>query len=117
MASRLLITKSLALLEKEAADTEHGLKRALSVVDLTMLGVGAIIGAGIFVLTGVAAGPHAGAPPVLSFLGAGPDAPPGGGCPDQGGRGPHQRRRLFCPPGGGGGPAWGPRHCAVLRGG
>lgn len=71
MASRLLITKSLALLEKEAADTEHGLKRALSVVDLTMLGVGAIIGAGIFVLTGTAAATNAGPAIVLSFVLAG----------------------------------------------
>ena len=55
MASRLFITKPLEQLFKEAADAEHGLKRALSVVDLTMLGVGAIIGAGIFVLTGTAA--------------------------------------------------------------
>ena len=71
MASRLFITKPLEQLFKEAADAEHGLKRALSVVDLTMLGVGAIIGAGIFVLTGVAAAQHAGPAIVLSFVAAG----------------------------------------------
>src|SRR3990172_12880932 len=71
MASRFLITKSLALRKKEPADTEHGLKRALSAVDLTMLGVGAIIGAGIFVLTGTAAATNAGPAIVLSFVLAG----------------------------------------------
>ncbi len=71
MASQLFVTKSLDLLMKEATDTEHGLRRALSVLDLTMLGVGAIIGAGIFVLTGVAAAMHAGPAIVLSFVAAG----------------------------------------------
>lgn len=68
MASRLFITKPLSLLQREAADTEHGLKRALRAIDLVMLGVGAIIGAGIFVLTGQAAAQHAGPAIVLSFI-------------------------------------------------
>lgn len=68
MASRLFITKSMQQLQKEAADTEHGLKRALSRLDLIMLGVGAIIGAGIFVLTGNAAAQYAGPAVVLSFV-------------------------------------------------
>ncbi|MFQ5926561.1 MAG: amino acid permease [Terriglobia bacterium] len=67
MANRLLITKPLSLLQAEAIETEHGLKRALRAVDLVMLGVGAIIGAGIFVLTGQAAAQHAGPAIVLSF--------------------------------------------------
>ncbi|MBI4467636.1 MAG: amino acid permease [Acidobacteria bacterium] len=71
MASRLLITKPLSLLQQEAADTEHGLKRALRAIDLVMLGVGAIIGAGIFVLTGNAAASHAGPAIVLSMVLAG----------------------------------------------
>ncbi|MFQ5816420.1 MAG: amino acid permease [Terriglobia bacterium] len=71
MASRLFITKPLSLLQQEAADTEHGLKRALGRIDLVMLGVGAIIGAGIFVLTGQAAAAHAGPAIVLSFILAG----------------------------------------------
>src|SRR3970040_1797106 len=58
MASPLFLTKPLSQLQREADDTEHGLKRALRAVDLTMLGVGAIIGAGIFVLTGTAAATH-----------------------------------------------------------
>lgn len=51
------------------ADT--GLKRNLTALDLTLLGVGAIIGAGIFVLTGVAAATHAGPAIVLSYILAG----------------------------------------------
>ncbi len=43
-------------------------KKELSAFDLTMLGVGAIIGTGIFVLTGVAAAEHAGPALVLSFI-------------------------------------------------
>lgn len=48
---------------------EHlGLKKCLSAFDLTMLGIGAIIGTGIFVLTGVAAATQAGPAVVLSFV-------------------------------------------------
>lgn len=71
MANRLFITKPLSLLQREAADTEHGLKRALGATDLVMLGVGAIVGAGIFVLTGQAAANYAGPAIVLSFILAG----------------------------------------------
>lgn len=45
-----------------------GLKRCLSAFDLTFLGVGAIIGTGIFVLTGVAAATQAGPAVVVSFI-------------------------------------------------
>jgi APA family basic amino acid/polyamine antiporter len=51
------------------ADT--GLKRALTAFDLTLLGIGAIIGAGIFVLTGIAAATKAGPAIVLSYCVAG----------------------------------------------
>ncbi|KAK9811336.1 hypothetical protein WJX72_002052 [[Myrmecia] bisecta] len=44
------------------------MKRCLGAVDLVMLGIGAIIGAGVFVLTGVAAAEHAGPAVVVSFL-------------------------------------------------
>lgn len=71
MAGQFFATKSIDKLMKEASDTEHGLKRALGPVDLVMLGVGAIIGAGIFVLTGQAAAQHAGPAIVLSFVLAG----------------------------------------------
>jgi APA family basic amino acid/polyamine antiporter len=68
--SQLLRTKRIEQL-MHTADSEHGLKRALGAIDLTMLGVGAIIGAGIFVLTGNAAAQHAGPAIVLSMIGAG----------------------------------------------
>lgn len=48
-----------------------GLKRVLGPLDLTLLGIGAIIGAGIFVLTGVAAATQAGPSIVLSYVVAG----------------------------------------------
>jgi basic amino acid/polyamine antiporter, APA family len=55
------------------AETEgdHGLRRVLGPVALTALGVGCIIGAGIFVLTGLAANQYAGPALVLSFVVAG----------------------------------------------
>jgi APA family basic amino acid/polyamine antiporter len=68
MASPLFATKSIAQLKAEAADNEHGLKRALSALNLTTLGIGAIIGAGIFVLTGQAAAGYAGPAIMLSFI-------------------------------------------------
>ena len=63
-----LVTKPMSVLLNEAADEAHGLKRALSALNLTMLGVGGIIGAGIFVLTGQAAAQYAGPAIVLSFI-------------------------------------------------
>lgn len=51
------------------ADT--GLKRCLTALDLTLLGIGAIIGAGIFVLTGLAAATQAGPAITISFIVAG----------------------------------------------
>ncbi len=71
MASQLFATKSVEQLMHTAESGEHGLKRALGPIDLTMLGVGAIIGAGIFVLTGNAAAAHAGPAIVLSMVLAG----------------------------------------------
>ena len=51
--ANLLATKPLNLLMEEARETgEHSLKRTLGVFQLTALGVGAIIGAGIFVMVG-----------------------------------------------------------------
>ncbi|MGH7665333.1 MAG: amino acid permease [Gemmatimonadaceae bacterium] len=64
--------KSMASLQGEASEEgAHTLTRALSATNLTLLGIGAIIGAGIFVLTGTAAAQHAGPAIVLSFLLAG----------------------------------------------
>jgi basic amino acid/polyamine antiporter, APA family len=68
----LFATKSIDKIIAEAQETgEHTLKKTLSALDLTMLGIGAIIGTGIFVLTGQAAGKHAGPAVVLSMILAG----------------------------------------------
>ncbi|MGQ0503447.1 MAG: amino acid permease [Panacagrimonas sp.] len=50
------------------ANANTGLKRCLTAFDLTLLGIGCIIGTGIFVLSGVAAAQHAGPAIVLSFI-------------------------------------------------
>jgi APA family basic amino acid/polyamine antiporter len=55
----------------EAEDSSQPLKRVLGPLDLTLLGIGAIIGTGIFVLTGQAAAAHAGPAVVLSMVIAG----------------------------------------------
>ncbi|WP_027415484.1 amino acid permease [Aneurinibacillus terranovensis] len=60
--------KSISALLKNTETKEGGLKKALGAFDLTMLGIGAIIGTGIFVLTGVAAAEHAGPALILSFI-------------------------------------------------
>jgi basic amino acid/polyamine antiporter, APA family len=65
----LWATKSVTALRADAEAThERSLKRALGPVNLIMLGIGAIIGAGIFVLTGIAAALQAGPAVILSFL-------------------------------------------------
>src|SRR6476660_4963295 len=71
MDSNLLRTKSI---EQLVGDAEHGgkaLKLTLSALDLTLLGIGAIIGTGIFVLTGTAAANQAGPGIALSYMLAG----------------------------------------------
>ncbi len=69
---RLLATKPLSILTKEANEVgENTLRRSLGPVNLITLGIGAIIGAGIFVLTGQAAALHAGPAVALSFIFAG----------------------------------------------
>ncbi|CAA9892354.1 Methylthioribose transporter [Candidatus Methylobacter favarea] len=52
-------------------DIDYGLKRCLSTWDLAFLGIGAIIGTGIFVLTGIAAATQSGPAVVVSFIIAG----------------------------------------------
>jgi basic amino acid/polyamine antiporter, APA family len=66
----LLRRKSVTDLQTEAL-TDQSLKRALGALNLTMLGIGAIIGTGIFVLTGTVAAINAGPAVVLSFVLAG----------------------------------------------
>jgi basic amino acid/polyamine antiporter, APA family len=71
MKNKLLARKSLADLQAEASSTEHGLKRVLGPWHLIFLGIGAIVGAGIFVITGHAAAQYAGPAVTLSFVLAG----------------------------------------------
>ncbi|WP_409273559.1 amino acid permease [Neobacillus sp. SCS-31] len=60
--------KSIEQLLLEAGKKDIKLKKDLGAFDLSMLGIGAIIGTGIFVLTGVAAATHAGPALILSFI-------------------------------------------------
>jgi APA family basic amino acid/polyamine antiporter len=70
--TKLLATKPLDTLLNEAQETgEHSLRRALGPINLLTLGIGAIIGAGIFVITGQAAAQFAGPAILLSFILAG----------------------------------------------
>src|ERR671935_1274298 len=66
----LLRRKSVTQLQADAA-SDQSLKRALGPLNLTALGVGAIIGTGIFVLTGTVAAQNAGPAVILSFVLAG----------------------------------------------
>jgi len=61
-------TKSIEALHADIADAKHSLNRSLSAWNLVFLGIGCIIGAGIFVLSGHAAAAHAGPSVVLSFI-------------------------------------------------
>ncbi|OLR27182.1 amino acid permease [Bacillus cereus] len=60
--------KSILTLLAQSSTKKESLKKELGALDLTMLGIGAIIGTGIFVLTGVVAAEHAGPALILSFL-------------------------------------------------
>jgi len=67
--ANLLLKKPLDTILHEAAETgEHTLKRSLGATNLVSLGIGAIIGTGIFVLTGTVAAEHSGPGVVYSFI-------------------------------------------------
>ncbi|MDO9213417.1 MAG: amino acid permease [Methylococcales bacterium] len=68
MALQIFRTKHVT---SEDEGVDHGLKRCLSAWDLAFLGIGAIIGTGIFVLTGIAAATQSGPAVMLSFVIAG----------------------------------------------
>ncbi len=70
MANQLFARKSLKVLLAEMAG-EHRLRRVLGPITLTSLGIGAVIGAGIFVATGKAANDTAGPALMVSYLVAG----------------------------------------------
>ena len=66
-ANPLFATKSVDQLRTDA-DAAHGLKRTLGPADLVMLGIGAIIGAGLFVRTAAAAANNAGPSVTIGFI-------------------------------------------------
>lgn len=67
LAGDLIRTKSLERLNADAEAGEHTLQRTLGPWSLVGLGIGAVIGAGLFSLTGIAAAQHAGPAVVISF--------------------------------------------------
>ena len=71
MDSNLLKTKSIEQLVRDVEERGKALRRSLTAWDLTLLGIGAIIGTGIFVLTGIAAANQAGPAIVVSYMVAG----------------------------------------------
>jgi len=68
MGSKLFTIKPIQELLDEASENKQGFKKALTATNLTTLGIGGIIGAGIFVLTGQAAAQYAGPAIVISFI-------------------------------------------------
>jgi len=64
----LFRTKSVDILLAQSVESERGLKRTLGAGNLIALGIGAIIGAGLFVRTAAAAGEHAGPAVTVSFI-------------------------------------------------
>jgi APA family basic amino acid/polyamine antiporter len=68
MSSSLLRKKSVAASIADTEDPEHGLKKEMGPLQLTIFGVGVIVGTGIFVLTGTAAAEKAGPAAPLSFI-------------------------------------------------
>jgi basic amino acid/polyamine antiporter, APA family len=71
MAKNLFITKSIHKLMAETVEDGHGLKRSLTAIGLIALGIGAIIGAGLFVRTAAAAANNAGPAVTIGFIIAG----------------------------------------------
>ncbi|MFF4354000.1 amino acid permease [Streptomyces sp. NPDC001530] len=71
MSSTLFRTKKVEQSILDTEEPEHALKKSLSALDLTVFGVGVIIGTGIFVLTGKVAKENAGPAVSLAFVAAG----------------------------------------------
>ena len=68
MKKGLFARKSIGSLLKEAADNKNGLKRTLGPMNLTAMGIGAVVGAGLFVITGEVAAKFAGPGIIFSFI-------------------------------------------------
>ncbi|MBQ0825306.1 amino acid permease [Streptomyces tagetis] len=71
MSNSLFRTKRIEQSIQDTEEPEHALKKSLSALDLTVFGVGVIIGTGIFVLTGTVAKNNAGPAVALAFVVAG----------------------------------------------
>ncbi|MEU6000630.1 amino acid permease [Streptomyces sp. NPDC047197] len=71
MASSLFRTKSIEQSIQDTEEPEHALRKSLSALDLTVFGVGVVIGTGIFVLTGAVAKETAGPATAIAFAVAG----------------------------------------------
>jgi APA family basic amino acid/polyamine antiporter len=68
MSSSVFRTKSVQAINEKLEGEGHKLAKRLNAFDLTMIGIGGIIGAGIFVLTGTAAATKAGPAVVVAFM-------------------------------------------------
>jgi APA family basic amino acid/polyamine antiporter len=68
MFNKLFRIKSLQQMMQDTSDSEHALKRALSATSLIFIGIGCIVGTGIFVITGTAAAQYAGPGLSISFV-------------------------------------------------
>ncbi|MER5431379.1 amino acid permease [Streptomyces sp. NPDC002588] len=71
MSNTLFRTKNIEQSIQDTEEPEHALRKSLSALDLTVFGVGVIIGTGIFVLTGTVAKNNAGPAVALAFVAAG----------------------------------------------
>ena len=68
MIKSLFIRKTLAQIDIQAEESKDNLRKHLNLTNIILLGIGCIIGAGIFVLTGTAAALHAGPAVSISFI-------------------------------------------------
>jgi len=68
MLLSIFARKPLSVIKEEAGDERNGFHRSLTGLNLLLLGIGGIIGAGIFVLTGQAAAQYAGPAIAISFV-------------------------------------------------
>ena len=68
MLKKLFRIKSLQQMMQDSSDSKHALKRTLSATSLIFIGIGCIVGTGIFVITGTAAAQYAGPGLSISFL-------------------------------------------------
>lgn len=67
MWKKLFFKKSVAAVMERAGEGQHAMRRHLGPIQLTALGIGAIVGAGVFIMTGTAAGQYAGPAVTISF--------------------------------------------------